>query len=52
MFLPFLLALSNTLVALFTVKKPIISYLLCITLIIVTLLSFWHHLTSPLNISL
>lgn len=49
MFLPFLVALSVALVAITGNKK--VSYTLWGVLLIVTILSFIHHVTAPLNLA-
>lgn len=49
MFLPFLVALVTTLTAVSGNKK--VSYVLWLALVVITLLSFKHHATDPLNLS-
>lgn len=49
MFLPFLIALG---VVLGTItRKEKISYILWCALLVITVLSFIHHVTDPLNLS-
>ncbi|WP_220273309.1 DUF5993 family protein [Pantoea ananatis] len=49
MFLPFLIALAVVLVAITGKDKT--SYILWAALLIVTVLSFIHHVTDPLSLS-
>ncbi len=49
MFLPFLLALGATLGVLVGKKK--LSYAMWATLVLITLLSFKHHVSDPLALS-
>lgn len=49
MFLPFLIALAVVLAAI--TRKDKTSYILWAALLIVTVLSFIHHVTAPLSLS-